>query len=538
MKASNYVIYLHIPKSDEYYLVHGYSGAVDKVAPEVVGFMLDHVDPAHTWHIKDQEVVRESLEGRQLGEISDDTTEMLKKRGYLTDMSSQEERRYVERLAGFLHKKKVNSVPPAFMFVPSYECNLRCPYCFETDTRIELGKLKILQNVMTERMVDAAYNCMKALMDQRFGDHPELLPKHKQGITLYGGEPLMLETLPIVEYIMEKGLSAGYGFAAITNGVDLHNYLHLLGPEKINFLQVTLDGPKEIHNRKRIGPRHKGGTYDRILENMKMALETGVRISVRYHVDYNNIERTKDLTEDLTREGFNKHKNFTLYTYPIHNFHHGVDTPVYPLMSIHNMHRELTKLSMAEKEQAALKAEQHSGNETAGATPPKKLNVLRPDEGIQTKLKAYVKEKLIGIYNSNMEPCSATTGLYIFDPLGKIYTCWDSVGMSGHETGYYSLDGPVLNQMNEKWLNRSPATIEECKQCKYAFFHFGGCASLPMGSKGTISAPACYEYQDNFIYIGQKFFGQGLEKVLEKETIPNAIQEATTSTEAGMELGH
>src|SRR5262245_9120298 len=142
MKASNYVVYLHIPDTDDYYLVHGYSGAVDKVSPEVVKYMIDHADPAHTWHTKDLDIAKQSLEGRELEEISSDAMEMLKKRGYLTAMSSQEERNYVARLAGFLHDKKVAGTSPTFMFVPSYECNLRCPYCFETDTRVQLGKLK------------------------------------------------------------------------------------------------------------------------------------------------------------------------------------------------------------------------------------------------------------------------------------------------------------------------------------------------------------------------------------------------------------
>ena len=163
------------------------------------------------------------------------------------------------------------------------------------------------------------------------------------------------------------------------------------------------------------------------------------------------------------------------------------------------------------------------------------LKVLLTDEGIQRKLKTYIKGQLLGIYDTSMEPCGATTGLYIFDPLGKIYTCWDSVGMAGHETGTYSMDGPILNGMNLNWLNRSPATIEECKDCKYAFFHFGGCASLPMGSKGTIFAPACYDFQDNFIYVGQNFFKQGLEKILEENTVPPAIQEASAAAQAGIE---
>lgn len=530
MKTSNYVIYIRVPETDEYYLVHGYSGAVDKVSPSLVQYLLDRVDPNHTWHIKDIDVVRESLWGRELTEPSPSAVEMLRSRGYLTEMSSAEERLYLERLAGFLHLKKLETTPAGFMFVPSYECNLRCPYCFETDTRVQLGKLKVLQNVMMPEMVDAAYKCMDIIDNQRFADHPERKPTHRS-ITLYGGEPLALENLPIVEYICEKGAERGYQFSAITNGVDLHDFLHLLGPGgKINFLQITLDGPKAIHNKKRIGPRYKAGTFDRIVNNIKLALDTGVKISCRYHVDFNNISCTTELADELKRERLHEHPNFNLYTYPIHMFHRGQESPKHPIMAIHDMHKELSKLSEAsvakrqERAAAGLDAEDPTQGE---------LQLFVPDDGIQSKLKAYIDGKLIGLLK-NIEPCSATTGLYIFDPFWKIYTCWDSVGMSGHQTGTYSADGPVLNALNDEWLNRSPATIEDCKNCKYALLHFGGCASLPVSCRGTLFAPACYDFQDNFIYVAQKFFRQGLENALAQPTLPAVMQEASTAVEAGM----
>ncbi|HLG15729.1 MAG TPA: radical SAM protein [Blastocatellia bacterium] len=522
MKTSNYVIYFHIPETDEFYLVHGYTGAVDLASPEAIGYLLDRVDPSHTWHTKDLGIVREAIEGRTLGPISDDTIDMLKSRGYLTEMSSAEELRYVEKLAGFLHNRNIKHSRPNFMIVPVYECNLRCPYCFETDTRVELGKLKILQNVMTEKMVDAAFTSMDVILKQRSG--PE--GAEKAYITLYGGEPLMLETLPMVEYIVRKGLDENYRFGAITNAVDLDHFLHLLGPEKIGFLQITLDGPREAHNKKRIGPRHRQGTYDRIIANMKSALKTGVRISVRFHVDYTNISQVKELIDDLENEGFQQSENFDVYTYPIHGFHRGKSTPQYPLMAIHQMQRELNPV-LPGLPTLGQRGSEYTGRDSEGGN-GRKLKVMVSDEGIQSKLRAYVKDKLPGLYANGMEPCAATIGLYIFDSLWRIYTCWDTVGIAGHETGTYSPGGPVLNTMNDDWLQRSPATIDECKQCKYAFFHFGGCASLPIGADKSIFAPACYEFQDNFLYAGQSFFRRGLDDVLqmsgpETETQPQPL---------------
>jgi len=537
MKASNYIIYLYIQENDEYYLVHGYSGAIDKVSPDVVRYLSDLADPAHTWHIKDLEIVRETLRGKKFAGVSDEIVETLKNRGYLTDMSTDEERQYVSRLAGFLHRKKVASSSPGFMFIPSYECNLRCPYCFETETRVQLGKMKILQNIMTEPQVDAAFKCMDMITGDRFADHPEYIKNIRRSITFYGGEPFATETLPVVEHIYAEGKKRGYAFGAITNGVDLHDFIHLLGPGKVSFLQITLDGPKEIHNRKRIGPRHKGGTYDRILANMKRALDTGVKISVRFHVDFNNIDRTEELVDDLRLEGLFKYENFSIYTYPIHDFHHGIDFPKYPMMAVHHMHRAFEPKPKPFTEITAPETDRKLGATlpVTSGKPGRELKVMIPDEGIQRKIKAYLNQKLMGLFSGSMEPCGATTGLYIFDPYWKIYTCWDTVGMPGHETGVYSPDGPVLNDRDKDWLSRSPEKIEECKNCKYAFFHFGGCASLSMGSKRTIFAPACYEFQDNFLYVAQKLFKGGLDKIPEKGTLPPGIQEATTAAESAID---
>jgi radical SAM protein with 4Fe4S-binding SPASM domain len=213
-------------------------------------------------------------------------------------------------------------------------------------------------------------------------------------------------------------------------------------------------------------------------------------------------------------------------------FHKGEESPKYPIMAIHDMHRELSKISEA----AAAERQARAAAEPGEADDPtqKALLIQAPDDGIKSKLKAYLAGKLMGLFNSGMEPCSATTGLYIFDPYWKIYTCWDSVGMLGHQTGSYSEEGPVLNSLNAQWLDRSPATIEQCKDCKYALLHFGGCASLPVSCRGTLFAPACYDFQDNFIYVAQKFFRQGLEKALEQPTLPAVMQEASTAAEAGM----
>lgn len=86
-----------------------------------------------------------------------------------------------------------------FTWMVTYNCNFRCPYCFEDRTKKD-SKQKI---VFTKDMIDAAY----AVIDKF---HPLKLSINKT-MTLYGGEPLLAENKEIVSYIVEekKGINVG-----------------------------------------------------------------------------------------------------------------------------------------------------------------------------------------------------------------------------------------------------------------------------------------------------------------------------------------
>ena len=109
-------------------------------------------------------------------------------------------------------------------------------------------------------------------------------------LTLYGGEPLLAENKEIVNYIVEEGVKRGYKFNAITNGYELEHYLDLLSPTKICKLQITIDGPKAIHDTRRIHYKDYG-TFDKIIHNISMALKKNIKVSVRMNTDNHNVDK-------------------------------------------------------------------------------------------------------------------------------------------------------------------------------------------------------------------------------------------------------
>jgi uncharacterized protein len=479
MRTSNYVIYVGVPERDRYYIMHGYTGAVDEVSPEVIHFLLAHSDTARTGLRRDEQVIRECVRDLPGGPLESGTLESLASRGYLIDKSAEQEREYVERLATVLHARDRRRAQPGFLLVPSYSCNLRCTYCYQHELR-RFGE------VMSRETVDAAFKTMEILRETHGAGAPvaDGAAERRWSLGLYGGEPLWRATEAIVRYIVGKGRERNASFSAVTNGIDLNLFADLLGPEGIQQLQITLDGPKELHNSKRIGAKYKQGTYDTIVGNIRLALERDAAVAIRVHVDWNSIDRTGDLMGELEALGLLAHPKLTVYAETIHSWMAGHASPHHPGMAQADLHERLD------------------------VTCPTATKALRAtDHGVSARLRRYVEYGLAGIGN-RVNTCPSQTAMYILDVFRDIYPCWEIVGDRSLAIGRFSADGPIFNSREREWRDRSPAMIDECARCKYAMLHFGGCAAIPLRTCGSVGAPACYDYEDAFIALSRRFFAE------------------------------
>ena len=173
-------------------------------------------------------------------------------------------------------------------------CNFRCPYCFERH-RLTRGQ-EWLGHEMKPEMIEAVFAALQKQRDQGYkvGD-----------CTLYGGEPLLKENMATVRNICEHAKAMGLSLSAITNGYDLDAYIGLLEEFGFERLQITVDGVGSLNDRRRL---HRDGvpTYDRILQNVALALEHGVDISLRVNVNGDNIGGIKALIDDLAARGLHE----------------------------------------------------------------------------------------------------------------------------------------------------------------------------------------------------------------------------------------
>jgi uncharacterized protein len=93
-------------------------------------------------------------------------------------------------------------------------------------------------------------------------------------------------------------------------------------------------------------------------------------------------------------------------------------------------------------------------------------------------------------FNPRFWACGAHTSILIYDPLGHIYPCYESVGNTIHKIGEYY---PRLqfNKTLEHWRKRTVFAIPECNHCNIAFFCGGGCAYGAYTTAGPIYKPYC-----------------------------------------------
>jgi len=135
-------------------------------------------------------------------------------------------------------------------------CNLRCLYCTYSGTYEQRGHSnKVMSYEVMKRSVDYGMNHSANSKQIDFG--------------FYGGEPLLeFENIKkIVHYIRKNYPYKKVTLSLTTNGtVFTDNIIEFLFAEGFNIL-VSLDGPKEMHDKNRVFADGQG-SYDKLMKNI------------------------------------------------------------------------------------------------------------------------------------------------------------------------------------------------------------------------------------------------------------------------------
>lgn len=139
-------------------------------------------------------------------------------------------------------------------------CNIRCTYCVFDDA--DTSERNHSEDSISD---DVAINSIDDFFKRTNGEEGYLV--------FYGGEPLL--NFKLIKKMVEHAnhiSSRRIKFSFTTNGISLSK-------EKFDFLidndfkiTVSIDGPKEIHDKRRVSKNGKG-TFDIIEKNLKSLLE-------------------------------------------------------------------------------------------------------------------------------------------------------------------------------------------------------------------------------------------------------------------------
>ncbi len=398
------------------------------------------------------------LQNVRNGDLSSSTIDKLIKRGYLTERSLNDERQYIKKIAEIYHRHA--SQLPSFMFAPTFSCQMRCIYCYEAHITHREDEISLL--TMSSEHVLKAY----AAIDNIVESFEKKIPNT---IILFGGEPLMAKNYQIVREIVEEGIKRKYNFTAITNGYDLLKYENLLGPGKIENLQITLDGPESVHNKRRFA-KNKLPTFNNIVAGIQLALDKGCMIKLRTNVDKSNINYLTELNQFYIEKGWNKFTKFIPYLSVVQDNSRNVLLPMELLTLLHE-----------------------------GYSSDLSDNVIQVDFGIKDNFNSLLTLEKTPILKPYY--CASNLGNYIFGPDGNIYTCWDEVGLKDGRIGTYMPELIWNDERSREWVERTIAKIPECLNCPYALICGGGCGHQAKVNNGSLLSPYCHQFPEIFQYL-------------------------------------
>ena len=465
-RTSSYIIYVDLPDNDsDMLIVHGYTGAFDKVSRRIATFLRAKEDrraPKPLYGDWAPSPVTESA-----ADLPEHYLQVLLQRGYLTYLSREQELERFRRLADEMHAQAQS---PSYVLMPTYDCNLRCFYCFQDHMRTN-PEFSYLLKRMTHPMVDRIFDAMPNI-EANHGISQE--DGYRRPVTLFGGEPLLRANRDLIEHILQRARQGGTdSCSVVTNGTDLDAYADLLGPAGLAALQITLDGVPTEHDQRRIYPDGQG-SFDRIARNITLALDRDATVSVRLNIDRNNIGQLPALAQVFVDHGWDERPRFRAYATVLVATNDKTDRRT--TFSSWELDQELAQLQADYPVMAVIE--------------PKDSDIRRRARSV------------FGGAHASMQTtfCSAHSGMYVIDRFGDMYACWERTGNSKTRIGRINEDSSV--EVNEPfasmWRGRSVTSNPVCRQCRYALYCGGGCAVHAEGRKGTIDANYCDGYAFRF----------------------------------------
>lgn len=212
----------------------------------------------------------------------------LKKYCILTTQEDEEKEMNKIRLNSYL--ERFNATQMSLTIAPTSYCNFNCIYCYEK------YRPKVYMNKETADKLIEFVSDQKQLKDLN--------------VMWYGGEPLL--NFKMIKELTQKfkDMDLNYSAGMITNGYLLNqNVADKLDGLNIRFVQITLDGLREVHDARRFNVR-TNNSFDKIISNIDylLSVNTNLYVSIRVNIDKTNEGSFPDLVRFI-KERYDKYPN-------------------------------------------------------------------------------------------------------------------------------------------------------------------------------------------------------------------------------------
>lgn len=316
---------------------------------------------------------------------------------------------------------KYNTRSLGLTIAPTLLCNFNCIYCYESNKK----------GVISPNVLNSIVN---------FVDSQEITDL---SVSWYGGEPLLAKKQifelsdRLIDMCERKGVN--YSATMVTNGslLDLET-IAKLEKVKVRNIQVTIDGPQEIHDVRR---KDKSGcsSYTKIIDNINYLLQSNIKLGIRINIDKTNAPYLEPLFNDLSKKLVSKDLRISFgqvsaYTDACRS----VESDCY--------------------DNAQFSAEVRAYQKLIDKYGFREYNPIDyPDPRL-----CYC--------------CADFLNSFVIDPEGYLYKCWNLVGSKEHSVG--NICNKMFNIHNSKngiWMENEPVYDKKCIDCKLLPICMGGC---------------------------------------------------------------
>lgn len=349
--------------------------------------------------------------------------------GLIMTNSEKESNYYLESKKSSLATQ--NSDIDSIVLQISYDCNLRCKYCYGDG-----GSYGVKRTYMSEEIARKAID----FLIEKSGKNKVL------SITFFGGEPLLNFSLikKVVQYARckQEFCNKIFKFGVNTNGILLNN------DEITNYLvennigvTVSIDGTKEYHDKYRVF-EDGTGSYDYVIQGTKKFNSYSQdKVCVRMTITPDNIEFI-DIAKKIKQMGFGKIRPYFVSKTDYSDF------------------------GLSQRDIDVVKQEYEKAAQEY-------ISCLHRKEYYTTLSLFTSTLKQIHERKFHLFQCCAGRNKVSVTPEGKIYICHRLVENKECEIG--DIFGNINTELRKKILNANVDNRNMCLKCWCRYLCGGGC---------------------------------------------------------------